>query len=99
MESFMKVQEYNNWKSVENARMAFKVRTNMVPKIKKNFRKKYGGDVVCDHCHSGEEESQDHAMLCVAWERHREGLDLYKLEDMVEYFKRILIEKDSEAND
>ena len=40
-EDFTKVQSYFNGKSVESTRMAFRIRSHMVPEIPGNFKNKY----------------------------------------------------------
>ena len=40
-DDFTKVQEYFNEKSVSNSRMAFKIRSHMVPEIPGNFKNRY----------------------------------------------------------
>ena len=49
-EDFREVQDYFLYKSVDNGRMAFKVRCQMVPDIPGNFKGKYnkkGSDDMC----------------------------------------------------
>jgi hypothetical protein len=81
-EDFREVQSYFNDKSVENTRMAFKVRTQMVPNIPGNFKNKYrvkGTEkegLVCSHCQQGEILTQSHCLTCSAWAELRDGLDL-----------------------
>ena len=50
-------------------------------------------DLNCDQCEMREEESQSHAMRCQGWEKERRGLDLENIEDAVQFFTRILLEK------
>ena len=91
--NFRKPQEYMEEKSIENARMAYRVRSKMVETIKLNFKNSYKPLLQCDFCSSGEEESQEHAMICEAWEEERRGLDLYRMSDVVKFFTKILKEK------
>ena len=84
-EDFKEVQSYFNDKSVENARMAFKIRTHMVPKIPGNFKNKYktkgtvSEGLTCPHCDDKELMSQSHCLSCSAWTDIRMGLDMTKI--------------------
>ena len=96
-EDFTHVQDYFKDKSVENARMAFKVRCKMVPDIPCNFKNKYKrrGEqgILCSYCKEGEEFSQSHCMECPAWAEIRKGLDLTNIMDLVVFFRRLLSER------
>ena len=43
---------------------------------------------------TGEDESQPNILLCPGWEEDRIDIDIYKMEDMVTFFSRILKEKE-----
>ena len=75
-------------KSLENARMAFRISSGMV-----NFRGSYKNNVACEKCEISENETQCHAMVCALWTDQRDGLDLTKMSDMVVFFRRLLEEK------
>ena len=96
-ENFREVQEYFKDKSIENSRMAFKVRCKMVPDIPGNFSSKYKKQgeqgLVCAYCQEGEIMSQSHCLECPAWEDLREGLELSKISDMVKFFRNLLKER------
>ena len=96
-EDFTKVQDYFKDKSVENARMAFKVRCKMVPDIPCNFKNKYKrrGEqgILCSYCKEGEEFSQNHCLECPTWADIRKGLDLTNIMDLVVFFRRLLAER------
>ena len=96
-ENFREVQEYFKDKSIENSRMAFKVRCKMVPDIPGNFSSKYKKQgeqgLVCTYCQEGEIMSQSHCLECPAWEDLREGLELSKISDMVKFFRNLLKER------
>ena len=96
-EDFSTVQEYFKDKSVENTRMAFKVRSKMVADIPCNFKNKYkrkGEDgIMCPYCKDGREFSQSHCLECPAWADIREGLDLANIMDLVVFFRKMLDER------
>ena len=90
---FTELPEYMNEKSLDNARMAFRIKTEMVNKIKMNFKGSYKNNLTCDKCMAEQNETQCHAMLCPGWAEQREGLDLNQMSDMVKFFTRLLQEK------
>ena len=97
-EDFSKPQSYLNGKSVENSRMAFRVRCEMVQEIRGNYKDKYrrqGGEqaLVCQDCLTQEMQTQSHCLMCPRWENLRVGLELHKLEDMVVFFQKLLVER------
>ena len=97
-DDFSKVQEYLKGKSIENARMAFKIRCEMVEDIKGNFKSKYkrqGGEeaLLCQDCDCGEVQTQSHCLVCPQWEDIRTGLELERIEDLVKFFQKLLIER------
>ena len=89
---FTKEQDYLNEKSIEKARMAYRIRTKMVQRVKMNFKNMNKGKLACDFCQA-EYETQEHVMECERWEEERRGLDLYRMNDMVTFFTRVLKEK------
>ena len=98
-DDFTEVQEYFNDKSVANGRMAFKVRSQMVPDIPGNFKNRYrvkgttSEGLMCDHCQEGEILTQSHCISCSAWSNLRDGLDLTCITDMVTFFRKLLVER------
>ena len=97
-EDFSKPQDYLNEKSVENSRMAFRIRCEMVQDIRGNYKDKFrrqGGEIAleCQDCLTNEIQTQSHCLICPRWEKLREGLELNKLEDMVKYFQKLLSER------
>ena len=91
-EDFRYVQKYMENKSLDNVRMAYRIRCKMVKTIKENFKNSYS-DLTCDRCEAGSIESQSHAVMCPGWEEQRQGLELNNIKDMVVFFTRILKEK------
>ena len=96
-EDFREVQPYFKDKSVEKVRMAFKVRTLMVPEIPGNFKNKFRGrgsdGLKCSECEEDVIMTQSHCLVCPAWEEIREGLDLGKMDDLVVFFRKLLVER------
>ena len=96
-EDFSIVQEYFENKSVENTRMAFKVRSKMVADIPGNFKQKYkqkGADgLLCPYCTERQEMDQAHCMRCSAWTELRKGLDMSNIQDLVIFFRKMLAER------
>ena len=98
-EDFRNIQEYFDEKSIENSRMSFKIRSQMVPDIPGNFKNRYkvkGSTIdglVCDQCQDGEMFTQSHCLTCPAWSDLREGLELTKISDLVSFFRKLLVER------
>ena len=90
---FTKMPEYMEDKSLENARMAFRIKSKMVQSIKMNYKGSHKENLSCDECESGSDDTQCHAMICNGWKKEREGLDLTVMSDMVIFFTRILEKK------
>ena len=72
-EDFTEVQDYMKGKSVENVRVAFRIRCEMVQEIRGNYKDKYkrnGGEaaVLCPECPAQEIETQSHCLVCLKWE-------------------------------
>ena len=75
-EDFSKPQSYLNEKSVENSRMAFRIRSEMVQDIRGNYKDMYrrqGGEqaLVCQDYLSNKIETQSHCLRCPKWENLR----------------------------
>ena len=89
------VQDYFCEKSVDNVRMGFMIRTQMVPKIPGNLKKKYRvrEGLECSECQVGEIMTQSHCLTCTAWEDLREGLDMDNIKDLVIFFRKLLVER------
>ena len=83
--------EYMEDKSLNKARMEFRIKSKMVQAIKMNYKGLHKGNLSCDK--SGTEDTQCHAMMCEGWKEKREGLDLTLMSDMVIFFTRLLEEK------
>ena len=92
-EDFRQEQDYMTEKAMDNARMAFRIRTKMVKNIKMNFKNMHRNDLKCKQCDLDEEESQEHVMLCPGWSEERGDLDVLTTKGKVEFFWRILKRK------
>jgi len=82
-------QEYMHVKAADKARLAFRIRTKMIKHVKMNFKNLYKGNLRCEKCESGEEESQEHMMVCTGWEEERGSLDMLRIMDQVEFFIKV----------
>ena len=94
-EDFCKIQPYFYDKSVDNTRLAFRIRTKLVKKIPGNFKNLYKHNkdgLKCSHCLEPV-MTQSHCVSCPGLEDLREGLDLASMKDMVTFIRRILIER------
>ena len=92
-DDFRNVQGYMKEKSIEKSRTAFKIRCEMIPEIKGNFKDRYrriGGEeaLKCHKCSTGEIESQSHCLVCPSWENIRNALEVNKLDAMVIFFQK-----------
>ena len=91
-EDFREIQKYMEIKAIAKVRMAFRIRSKMVKKIKMNFKSMHS-NLNCEKCEMKIEESQAHTMMCPGWEEERRGLDLHQIEDTVLFFTRVLKDK------
>ena len=99
-EDFTEVQNYFLDKSIENGRMSFKIRSQMLENIPGNFKNKFRLDkekLKCQYCKSDQVMTQSHCLECTAWKDIKKDLDLTKIEDLVKFFKEMLSKR--EEND
>ena len=97
-DNFQEVQDYMLDKNVEKSRMSFRIRCEMVPEVKGNFKDKHrrkGGEdaLICNDCSNNEIQTQSHCIVCPKWDCIRSGLEMNKLDDLVIFFQRLLMEK------
>ena len=95
-DNFRDIQSYFHDKSVYNGRMAFRIRCQMLNNIQANFKSKFKKNeegLICKHCTAGELLSQSHCIICPGWETIREGLDMTKIKDLVQFFRKVLLER------
>ena len=87
------LKEYMRQKSLRDVRDTFRTRTQLLEGFKGNFRNKYkDGDMRCEGCLQ-DEDTQPHVMLCTAYEDIRGSKDMSKDEDIVEYFREVLVRR------
>ena len=95
-EDFRVAQQYLKVKSIENGRMAFRIRTQMIDKIPGNFKNKYKKEthkLKCPHCNLDQDMTQSHCLDCPAWGDIRKDLDVKNIDDLVKFFQRLLAER------
>ena len=98
-EEFREVQPYFDEKSVVNGRMAFRIRSQMVKDIPGNFKNKFrvrgteSEGLACTDCVGGEILTQSHCLAFPAWSELREGLDMRNINDLVVFFRKLLVER------
>ena len=89
--------------SLNNARMAFRIKSQMVDKIPCYFKKKYSkrnnsrdqnDGLYCPHCQNGQLFMQKHMLSCLKWTELRRDLNMNSINDLVIFFKRLLEEKE-----
>ena len=81
---------------MSSARDNFRLRSKMTRTVKFNFPsdRKYQAELwSCWHCSSI--DSQTHIMVCHAYQEFREGKDLGKDQDLVNYFRQVLKLRDA----
>ena len=64
----LKMRRYLKTRSLskEQASLAFRLRTRMVSGIKANFRSSFKDDMSCQFCSSGDEDNQEHLVVCIS---------------------------------
>ena len=92
-EDYRKEQEYMVWKGVDKSRMAFRLRTRMLNKVKMNYKNMHRGNLKCEECELDEEETQEHMVVCPGWAMELGTLDVTRMDDMVEFFTRVMRRK------
>ena len=66
-EDFSQPQEYFNHKCIENGRMAFRIRSQMIKEMPGNFKNKYKEeDRLCKFCKEDKILNQSHCVICPA---------------------------------
>ena len=99
-EDFRDVQPYFDDKSVDNGRMAFRIRSQMVKDIPGNFKNMYrvrgteNDGLACPDCGGKEIMTQSHCLACPAWAEQRQGLEMTNINDLVVFFRRLLVERE-----
>ena len=68
----------------------------MLENIPGNFKNKFRNQrekLVCRHCQMEEVMTQSHCLECTAWVDIKKDLDMTKIEDLVKFFQRLLVER------
>ena len=91
-EEIGKTKEYMKTKCISDCRLQFRIRTNMV-ELKANMKGMYkNGDYSCLGCGDKDAiEDQSHVIRCPAYADSRQGLNLEKDEDIVKYFRKVMV--------
>ena len=83
--------------SIDDARLNFKIKSFMTPGIKMNFQsdKVFAKELwVCDGCRKdsklGKRDTQEHVLICPAYESFRLDKDLDKELDLVRFYRSVL---------
>jgi len=83
--------------NVTDARLKFKIVSQMTPGVKMNFQsdKKFAKDLwKCTDCSGssvlGRRDTQQHLIICPGYEAFREGRNLDNDSDLISYYKDIL---------
>ena len=94
-----KLKPYFKSLSVIEARLRFKIASSMTPTVKMNFQsdKQFSRNLwTCENCAStscsdiGVRDTQTHILLCPGLTNLREGFDLSKDKDLVDYFQAVI---------
>ena len=87
---------YMKTMALPDARMAFRIKSNMID-LKANYKGKYrGGDYECDQC-EGEVETVTHCLVCPGYREERENKDLSNDDDLVKYFFAVMKKREQKV--
>ena len=90
IEGDCRTEPYMDEKSLNQVRETFRTRTNMLEGFKGNFKNWYlGENIKCEGCNQ-ELDTQGHVVDCEEYADIKEGLDLTKDSDLVQFFKNVL---------
>ena len=95
-EDYRTIQPYFKEKSIENTRLAFRIRTKIVSQIPGNFKNMYKNTengLNCSHC-SEPVMAQSHCISCPGMAELRDGLELSEINGMMTFFRRVRKERD-----
>ena len=92
-----KLKEYLRIFNIDDAKLRFRLKSQMVPGVKMNFQSdsKYTLDLwTCDSCRLpgqiGYRDTQQHIFHCSAYGRLRQGRNFEVDADLIDYFKQVL---------
>ena len=87
---------YMDNKSLADVRSIFRIRTNMVEGFRDNFHNMHKNTSLnCVGCRV-EVDDQAHSMQCPAYDDLREGLDMGKDQDLIEFFRKVMDRRSEE---
>ena len=87
---------YMDNKSLADVRSIFRIRTNMVEGFRDNFHNMHKNTSLnCVGC-GVEVDDQAHSMQCPAYDDLREGLDMGKDQDLIEFFRKVMDRRSEE---
>ena len=93
-EDFSETKHYMKNKSINESRIQFRMRTNML-EFRGNMKGSHKTDLSCRGCKKPEtQEDQLHVMSCSAYEDLRIGLSFAEDGDLVKYFQRVLLTRE-----
>ena len=79
-------------KSVDNGRVGFKLKVNMLKNFPANFKGKFKNNcegLICNQCTAGENISQSYSLVCPALQDLRQDLDVELMENLITFFRRL----------
>jgi benzoyl-CoA reductase/2-hydroxyglutaryl-CoA dehydratase subunit BcrC/BadD/HgdB len=86
----LRQEDYFTHKSIEKARMAFKLHSQMLKNITGNLKNKHkkGEDKLkCHHCDFDVVMTQSHCLEYTDWVNIKNDLPLTKIDDIVQFFQ------------
>ena len=91
-EEIGKPRDYMMTRCISDCRLQFRIRTNMV-ELKANMKGRHkDGDYSCLGCEEKASiENQSHVIRCPAYADIRNGLNLERNEDLVKYFRQVML--------
>ena len=98
-ENDFKVKPYFKNLTIADSRLKFKLVSKMMPYIKMNFPsdKRFASDSwSCENCKltnvevEKPKDTQEHVLVCSAYEKLRQGKNLSEDKDLVDYFRQVL---------
>ena len=60
----------------------------------KNMHKKKTNGLACESCNTVQTETQAHVLRCLAYDKLREGLTLSNQDDLIKYFREVMMVRD-----
>ena len=76
-----------------------KIHSQMLENIPGNFKNKFRLEkekLKCQYCDSEQVMTQSHCLDCTAWTDIKKDLDLTHIEDLVKFFRRLLLKREED---